>query len=95
MSSVFTFNVNVNGQQEREAQVDRWAELLESSGLSSVTLSLLEMSSAFGFLGQQVLLAIEPLMRGTPGNGIAQLLGHPDFGRQLRDQLTKRHSSDE
>jgi hypothetical protein len=78
--------------------VDRWAKLIESSGLSSVALSLLEEGAAFGFLGRQALLAVEPLMRSVPGTGIeptADRLGDPELWRQLRDRLIRGHSSDE
>lgn len=78
--------------------MDRWAELIESSGLSSVALSLLEGSAAFGFLGHQALLAVEPLMRGVSSKGTERATHHldnPELWRQLKDRLIRGHSSDE
>ena len=78
--------------------MDRWAELIESSGLSSVALSLLEEGAPFAFLGRQALLAVEPLMRGLSDESIersAHRLGNPEPWKHLRDRLIRGHSSDE
>ena len=95
---MLTFHPIVNDRQAIEAHVDRWAELLESSGLSSVALPLIEMVTAFGFLGQQALLAVEPLVREGSDEKIGKtghLLDDPERWRRLRRRLTRGESNDD
>lgn len=88
----------MNGKQEKQTQADRWAELIESNGLSSVALSLLEIVDTFGFLGHQALLALEPLVRDVSNKQIEQaahLWGNSEVRAHLRNRLIRGHSSDE
>jgi hypothetical protein len=95
---MLTPNLKVNGKREHQAQVDRWAQLIESSGLSVLALSVIEMVDTFGVLLDQAILAVEPLMRGVSTQGIEQtahLLRDSEMRSQLRNRLTRGHSSDE
>jgi hypothetical protein len=83
--------------QEQRAVVDRWAKAIESCGLSPLALSLLEMVDAFGFLGSQVLVAAEPLMRDITSREIDQtghLLSQSELREALRNRLIGGHSND-
>jgi hypothetical protein len=91
-------NVDVNDRQEQQARMNRWAALIETSGLSSVALSLLETADAFGFLVRQAVLTVEPLLRGIASEGLeepAHRLGSSEVRAQLRNRLTRGYSGDE
>lgn len=86
------FDLDVNGRLNQQARVERWAERIESSGLSSLALPLLEMATAFGLLGGQILLVVGPLIGGTFGETAEQasdLLSDPGLLRRLRERLTE------
>ena len=86
------FDLGVNSRLNQQAYVERWAERIESSGLSSFVLPFLEMGTAFGLLGGQVLLVVGPLIGGAFGKTAEQasdLLSDPGLLRQLRKRLTE------
>ena len=58
----------MNGEQEQRSWIEAWARRVKTLGLTSVALPLLEMAEAFGFLGSQVLLVIQPLVSGFVSN---------------------------
>lgn len=72
---------------ERQAWVETWAKRLETLGLSPVALVLLEAARAFGFLGSQALLVIQPLVTGivkdTTFERTVDLLESPDLLEQF------------
>jgi hypothetical protein len=91
-TSPIRFDLDVNGRLNQQAHVERWAERIESSGLSSLALPLLEMAAAFGVLGGQILLVVGPLIGGTFGETAEQasdLLSDPGLLRRLRERLTE------
>ena len=93
-----TLNLSVNGRQDQRAYVDRWAQLIESSGLCSLAFAILDVVDALGFLGQQALLVIEPLVREVSSREMDQaehLLGNSDVRAQLRARLIRGRGSDE
>jgi hypothetical protein len=80
----------MNGRVNQRASVERWAERIESTGLSSLALPFLEVAAAFGLLGGQALLFFEPLIGGTLGETAEQaseLLNDPELVSQLRERL--------
>lgn len=88
----------MNGKQEQQAEIDRWAKLIELRGLSPLALPLLDLADAFGFLVSHAFLAVEPLMRGTSVDTFgrpAALLSRPELRQQLRNRLAARHCDDE
>lgn len=98
ISSILAVNLGVNGREERQARVERWAKLVESRGLSSLALPLLEMADAFGVLASQALLMVMPLAGGALGEGLeetADLLGNPELRGQLRTRLTRGYDGDD
>jgi hypothetical protein len=78
----------VNGEEEQQSWIEPWARRVETLGLAPVALPLLEMAEAFGFLGSQVLLLIQPLMSGFVSNTAFErtvaLLDSPELLDQFR-----------
>ena len=78
----------MNGEEEQRSWIEAWAKRIETLGLISVALPLLEMAEAFGFLGSQVLLVIQPLVSGFVSNTALErtvaLLDSPEFLDQFR-----------
>jgi hypothetical protein len=78
----------VNGEQEQRSWIEAWARRVETLGLTPVALPLLEMAEAFGFLGSQVLLVIQPLVSGFVSNTgferTVALLDSPELLDQFR-----------
>ena len=76
---------------DQQAWVETWARHLDAIGLSLVALPLIEVAQAFGFVGSQALLAVQPLMTGiVDDRGIARavaLLENPELLEQLRTSL--------
>jgi len=72
------------------AQIDRWAEAIESRGLSPLLLPVLDALDAFGLLARSALLGAAPLL-GARASSIAgrriDLLLSPDLGTELRRRL--------
>jgi hypothetical protein len=86
----------VNGRQNQQVTVERWAEHIESTGLSSLALPVLELTAAFGVLGSQALLVLGPLIGGAfreRAEQASELLSDPELARQLRERLTEGDSS--
>lgn len=85
----------MNGRLNQLAQVERWAERLESSGLSWLALPFVDLAAAFGTLGGQVLLIVAPLIGGSFGETAEQasnLLSDAELLQQLRERLTEGES---
>lgn len=78
----------VSRDTEQQAWVKRWAERIETLGLSTVALSLIEFAHAFGFLGSQALLIVQPLVTGIVSDATldqaAALLDSPELLDRLR-----------
>jgi hypothetical protein len=78
----------VSEDTEQQAWVETWARRLETLGLSPVALVLLEAARAFGFLGSQALLVVQPLVTGivkdTTFERTVDLLESPDLLEQFR-----------
>lgn len=75
-------------ETQQQAWMKRWARRIETLGLSTVVLSLLEFAHAFGFLGSQALLIVQPLMTGIVSDvaldQAVALLGSPELLDRLR-----------
>jgi hypothetical protein len=78
----------VNDEEEQLSWIEAWARRVETLGLEPVALPLLEMAEAFGFLGSQVLLIIQPLVSGfvsdTTFERTVALLDSPELVDQFR-----------
>ena len=77
----------------RGAQIDRWADAIESRDLQPLALPVLDALDTFGFLAGHALFAVEPLVRTRPGSlsgQLADLLLRPGLGSKLRHRLTSR-----
>ncbi|MGD2104742.1 MAG: hypothetical protein PVJ55_06485 [Anaerolineae bacterium] len=88
----------MDSERELRAQVDHWAEWIESRGLSSVALPLLDVGDTFAFLVAQALLVAEPFVQDLPDGGLEQakhLVRSPGLRRQLKDRLLSRNSGHE
>ena len=75
-------------EAEQHAWVETWAGRIEETGLSVVALPCLEIAHAFGLLGSQALLMVQPLMTGivsdrTVDQAVA-LLENPELLEHLR-----------
>ena len=81
----------MNGEIDRGTWVREWAERIETLGLSPLALSLLHVAEAFGFLGSQALLIVQPLTMGivseTAFERTVTLLESPDLLGELRAHL--------
>jgi hypothetical protein len=85
------FDPAVNRKLNQWANVEQWAERIESIGLSSLALPFLELVAPIGFLGGQALLVVGPLIGGAFGETAEQasrILSDPALLRQLRERLT-------
>jgi len=86
----------MNGKRLRGAPINRWAEVIESRGLSTLALPFLEVLDALGFLAGQLCFMAEPLI-GTRSAGprvqagligeVSDLLPRPDACTDLRRRL--------
>lgn len=88
----------MNTEREPQAQVERWAEWIESRGLAPVALSLLDVGGPFGFLVAQALLVAEPFLTDVSGERLEQtdrLLRNRHLQRQLKGRLTSKQGSHE
>ena len=78
----------MNDEEEQLSWIEAWARRVETLGLLPVALPLLEMAEAFGFLGSQVLLIIQPLVSGfvsdTTFERTVALLDSPELVDQFR-----------
>ena len=74
--------------KEQQAWIETWARRIETLGLSSLALVLLEIAHTFGVLGSQVLLVAQPLMTGivndTALERAVDLLESPDMLERFR-----------
>jgi len=84
----------VSIQAEKKTWIQRWAEGIEVSGLSSLVLLLIEATYAFRFLGNHLFLITRPLMSGileeTTIERAATLLNNPESLAQLKAHLEGR-----
>lgn len=68
--------------------METWARRIETLGLSPVALALVETVHAFGFLGSQALLMVQPLVTGIVNDvtleRTAALLDSPELLDRLR-----------
>lgn len=71
--------------------VERWAGRVESLNLSPEVLSFLDLISAFGALGSQILLIAQPLLTGmmseTTIRQAATFMSSPDLQSELKNHL--------
>lgn len=78
----------MNGEEEQQSWIEAWARRVETLGLKPVALLLLEMAEAFGFLGSQALLVVQPLVSGFASNTAFErtmaLLDSPELLDQFR-----------
>jgi hypothetical protein len=78
----------VNAEEEQQSWIEAWARRIETLGLVPLALPLIEMAEAFGFLGSQVLLVIQPLVSGFVSNTAFErtvtLLDSPELLHQFR-----------
>ena len=81
----------MNGEIDRRTWIEEWAERIETSGFSSLALALLHVAQAFGFLGSQALLIVQPLATGvvseTTFERTVALLESPELLGELRARL--------
>jgi len=86
----------VSREIEGQAWVETWARRIETLGLSSVALALVEIAHAFGFLGSQALLMAQPLVTGIVNDATleqtAALLDSPELLDRLRGCLEGEES---
>jgi len=86
----------VRSETEERAWVETWARRIEVMGLSPAALSLLEVAHAFGFLGSQALLMIQPLVTGIVDNATLEraiaLLDSPELQDRLRAYLEREEN---
>ena len=72
----------------QQAWIVTWARYIETLRLSPVALSLLEVVYAFGFLGSQALLMIQPLVTGIVNDTTLErtvaLLDSPELLERLK-----------
>jgi len=83
----------MKGKRLRRAQIDRWADAIESRGLRPLVLPVLDSLDAFGFIAGHALFAAEPLVHTRPDRlpgQLAALLLRPGLGSELRRRLTSR-----
>jgi hypothetical protein len=83
----------VTSETETPIWIEAYARRIDALGISSVALPLLDVAHAFGFLGSQALLMIQPLTAGIV-NDIAiertvTLLDNPELLEQLRACLKR------
>lgn len=81
-------------QAKQTSWIQRWAEDIKVSGLSSLVLLLIEATYAFRFLGNHLFLITRPLMSGileeTTIKRAATLLNNPESLAQLKAHLEGR-----
>ncbi|HEY74434.1 MAG TPA: hypothetical protein G4N99_14340 [Thermoflexia bacterium] len=54
----------MKSELKQPAWVETWARRIETLGLSSMAIALVEIARPYGFLGSQALLMAQPLMTG-------------------------------
>jgi hypothetical protein len=78
-------------ETDRGTWVGEWADRIEASGLSPIALLLLHVGQAFGFLGSQALLLVQPLVMGVVSDVTFErtvaLLDSPELLGELRARL--------
>jgi hypothetical protein len=86
----------LNGEIDRGTWIGEWAERIETLGLSPLALVLLHMAQAFGLLGSQALLIVQPLATGivseTTFKRTVALLESPELLGELRAHLEGKGS---
>jgi hypothetical protein len=86
----------LNGKIDQGTWIEEWAARIEALGLSPLALSLLHVAQAFGFLGSQALLIVQPLTMGivseTTFERTVALLESPDLRGELRARLEGERS---
>ena len=79
---------DVNCDTSQQSWVEIWARRIETSGFSTAVLSVIEIVRAFGFVGSQALLLVQPLMAGfvseTTLERSVALLSSPELLDQLQ-----------
>jgi len=84
----------VSSEAERPAWIETWARRIETLGLSSVAIPLIEVTHAFGLVGSQVLLIAQPLVTTVINDGtlkrISALLDDPKLLEQLQVRLERK-----
>jgi hypothetical protein len=77
----------VIGETEQPVWIEAWARRIDALGLSSMILLLLDIVHAFGFLGSQALLMIQPLAAGIVNDVTIErtvaLLDNPELLEQF------------
>ncbi|HDQ70643.1 MAG TPA: hypothetical protein ENN19_00930 [Chloroflexi bacterium] len=80
-------------EKETPAWIAVWAEHIATSGLSPIVLPCLDVARAFGFLGSQALLLVQPLaIHLAPESTLERisiLLDDPELLRLLQAYLTE------
>ena len=78
-------------ETDRGTWIEEWAGRIETLGLSPLALSLLHVVEAFGFLGSQALLIVQPLATGVVNDvtfdRTVALLDSPELLGELRARL--------
>ncbi len=83
-------------ESEKRVWAERWCRRIAAQGLSPVALSLVEFMHAFGFLGSQMLLMIQPLLTSIVDDAALEraiaLLNSPELQDWLRLSLEEGES---
>ena len=78
-------------EMDQGAWIEKWADSIEALGLSPIALPLLHVAQAFGFLGSQALLIVQPLTMGIVNEATFErtvtLLESPALLGELRAHL--------
>jgi hypothetical protein len=86
----------LNGEIDWGTWIEEWAKRIEALGLSPLALALLHVAQAFGFLGSQALLIVQPLATGvvseTTFERTVALLESPELLGELRARLEGERS---
>ena len=83
-------------ETEQRAWIKAWAKRIDTLGLSSIVLPLLDIAHTFGFLGSQAIVFAQPLAAGIVNDVTIErtvaLLDSPELLEQLRTCLEGEES---
>jgi hypothetical protein len=80
-------------EEEQKAWIAEWSRQIATAGLSPIAAPLLDVAQAFGFLGSQMLLLIQPLASESALSStlerITLLLDDPELLNLLQTHLAE------
>jgi len=80
----------------RQVWIETWFTRIEGLGLSSLVFPILELARAFGCLGSQTLLLVQPFVTGIISDATfsktVEILEDPEFHQQLTDYVESKEN---